>query len=444
MAAATVRPKVFFDIKIGGKDAGRMVMELFKDSCPRTVENFRCLCTGEKGIGGYTRKKLHYKNTIFHRVIKGFMAQGGDFVKADGTGGESIYGTTFRDENFIHRHFGPGILSMANCGPHSNGSQFFITFRSTPHLNDKHVVFGRVVEGMETLRRIEEVRTGASDRPNVEVRIVDCGELKAAPKAPKIANDEEIDLLVSDDEEGEENDTDNKASKDKEDEEKVPEKTEAEILAEQTKGMSARQKKLFELRQKMNAGRKANRREAKEEKLRFQKGTKTEKSKNYDRWKEYEAKKKELEAAGLDPSDYRFLNDTAMGHEKAEKRRLEKEKNKAPFGWNVFNQDSLYRAYEKRLVNVPKGEHNGGEIRTESSLKWGTDRPPEHMIDHMVAELEETHNRRKKFSRRRQHYASNDIDYINDRNRVFNKKIKRAYDPYTIEIRQNLERGTAL
>ena len=144
--------KVFFDVCIG-KNCGRITMKLFAET-PETSENFRCLCTGEKGQGR-SGKALHFKNSLFHRVIPGFMAQGGDFTRGNGTGGESIYGAKFNDENFIHKHQGPGILSMANSGPHSNGSQFFMTFASAPHLNGKHVVFGKVVDGLQMLELME-------------------------------------------------------------------------------------------------------------------------------------------------------------------------------------------------------------------------------------------------------------------------------------------------
>ena len=174
-AMADTNPKVALDVTIGGEPAGTITIELFADVVPKTAENFRALCTGEKGVGK-SGKPLTYAGSTFHRVIPGFMIQGGDFTRGNGTGGESIYGEKFADENFKLKHTGPGTLSMANAGPNTNGSQFFITVGDTAWLDGKHVVFGKVVDGMDVVKKLE-AQGSQSGATKSEVKLAACKAL---------------------------------------------------------------------------------------------------------------------------------------------------------------------------------------------------------------------------------------------------------------------------
>lgn len=173
--------QTFFDITIGtegeeGFEKGRVVFELFTKDVPKTAENFRALCTGEKGV------PCHYKGNKFHRIISGFMMQGGDTTNGNGTGGKSIYGEKFDDEGVWFPHTHKGVLSMANSGPNTNGSQFFVCYRETPHLDGKHTIYGRVIHGWDICDKAENIEKGPSDVPKLDVEIADCGELEGDDK----------------------------------------------------------------------------------------------------------------------------------------------------------------------------------------------------------------------------------------------------------------------
>ena len=171
----TVTEKVFFDITVDDEPLGRITFGMFGNTVPKTVKNFSTLADGTAGVGN-AGKELHFKGSIFHRIIPGFMAQGGDFTAGNGTGGESIYGKLFDDENFTLKHKKPYLLSMANGGPNTNGSQFFITFHKTPWLNGKHTVFGQVIKGKEVVDAIEKIGS-EEGKTTATVRIADCGTL---------------------------------------------------------------------------------------------------------------------------------------------------------------------------------------------------------------------------------------------------------------------------
>ncbi|KAI0297297.1 cyclophilin-like domain-containing protein [Multifurca ochricompacta] len=195
------RPRVFIDLSIDNSPVGRVIFELFSDTVPKTSENFRALCTGEKGLSSLSDRPLYYKNSIIHRSIPNFMIQGGDFTKRNGTGGESIYGSPFADEDLTHPLDSEGLLCMANRGPNTNGSQFFITLRACPHLDGKHVVLGRVIRGFDdVVGKIAQVATDEKDRPVVPVIIINCGELELRKKSAPLPKEPSVNASASEDE----------------------------------------------------------------------------------------------------------------------------------------------------------------------------------------------------------------------------------------------------
>eukprot|EP00798_Chlamydomonas_sp_ICE-L_P013268 gene13268-19110_t len=526
-------PRCFFDIEIGGESAGRIVIELRADIVPKTAENFRQLCTGEAGVGK-SGKKLCYKGSIFHRIIPEFMCQGGDFTKFDGTGGESIYGPKFGDENFVLQHDQPGILSMANAGPGTNASQFFMCTVATPWLDNKHVVFGKVIEGMTVVKRME-VCGGRSGKVSRKVQVVDCGQLEskvqmllkmrlereemaqlkagiktldpdeasmqrlAEMRAKLAASSPAGDSVTALDEdlergamkkrtgpapissiaatlqrladiqkeapgdsnagpsggdrggaEADETASAAAAADAPEDQEEEEDMGGDGSVIDPLASMNPRQRKLYELRQKLHESRKANQRANEKEHGGPSKDSDQGPSAQR-KWFEDKQKRKaeELERLGLDETHAHRIEtaETAeLGYNKREK------KTPSTFGWDAFNQKTLFGAFEKRQDNVPfnKAEYEAAKAkdpdfyRGADSLSYGKAADlPESNVDRMVNELVGRDKKKTEFSRRRAH-NDEDVSYINDRNAHFNKKIERAFGKYTVETKANLERGTAL
>ena len=467
MMKAISNPQVFLDVEIGGRSIGRMVFELFADVVPKTVENFRCLCTGEHGASVSSGKTLHYKKSLVHRIIPGFMAQGGDFTDHNGTGGESIYGARFPDENFSRKHEAAGMLSMANSGtlrcilcdvllqlifvnlsfplpsgPGTNGSQFFITFRDTPHLDGRHVVFGKILSGQDVLKVLELVAVDSSDRPRAPVVIADCGQVGVEE-----CNEQRtaVESISSDVISGSRSEINNPTNQSSEGNEVVvaaaieSEEEEEQDIEAQTAGMNDMEKRLFLLRMRMNKGRKENKSAVDEE---YKKMT----DPNYEkkmRAKEWASKKKQGATESKSKEDA-FLSETAEVAGNKMDKKYQKMKAASTFGWEAFTQEANYRAYKKRLDNLPtnsKAEH-ADSFDPMQYGKVGTDISSEG-VRRVVSDIEDREKKREKYSRRRNDFDTN-VGAINDKNEVFNKKIKRSFDKYTVEIRQNLERGTAL
>mmetsp|Transcript_20406 Transcript_20406/g.26466 ORF Transcript_20406/g.26466 Transcript_20406/m.26466 type:complete len:418 (-) Transcript_20406:17-1270(-) len=414
------RPVVFFEIDVGSRPAGRVEMELYTDIVPRTAQNFLCLCTGELG------PKLCYAGSPIHRIIRDFMIQGGDIVKRDGTGSISIFGETFDDENFRMKHDRPFLLSMANAGKDTNGSQFFLTVRPTPHLDGKHVVFGHIVKGQQVVLAISNLATDAQDRPKVSVEISASGQVEHDIVSIQHRSEDfdKIQLSSSPQQQVEADDPD-----------EDDDFREESAITSGT-NMNDRERRLFKIRLALNRSRKANAQALKDDKRRKAHVNST----NIEERKIYETKqKRELEVRGLS-SEQAYLIDSTHNALRRQNALDRKQKNKvAAFGWEMYNQDTQTRAYDKRLddlpISIPDG-NDGSDEEASQEVK------PE-AVDRMVVELE-AKQKRAGASLRRRRDTGTDVDYINKRNKHFNQKIKRAFDSYTTEIRQNLERGTAI
>eukprot|EP00929_Paragymnodinium_shiwhaense_P044668 TRINITY_DN2289_c0_g1_i1.p1 TRINITY_DN2289_c0_g1~~TRINITY_DN2289_c0_g1_i1.p1 ORF type:complete len:462 (+),score=158.38 TRINITY_DN2289_c0_g1_i1:85-1470(+) len=457
-------PRVYVDIAIGSRAGGRVVFELFVDVTPRTAENFRGLCTGEYGKGQKSKKLLTYEGCSIFRASKGGFLQGGDFQFNNGDGGESIYGGTFNDEDFSRRHTQAGVLSMANKGRNSNGSQFFVTLKRQPQLDNRHVAFGQVVEGMDVIRAIAQVPTDLDERPRVPVKIVGCGEVDRLHKSqadPTTALAQQIDALNEDAAPTKVKESvkgrailagktggaagGNEKRQDQGDEESDHE----EKMGATAPPRNERERRLFELRMKMNQGRQSNSKEVVEEQKRqadpdYQK--KQEKRKLAEEKEDKDVMTGKAQPSVL-PKEKNYMADTVESAEQRDKKK--KKGNPDAFGWDVFNQESLMRAHDKRLKDMVFDEkaykEQEANLADATVMYPGHDhKPSEEAKDRLQKAMDKSIEKSKAFSRRRATNPEEDCNYVNDRNRHFNKKMERYFGAYTMETRQNLERGTAL
>ena len=491
--------KAYLTLSHGDELLGTLRLSLRPDIVPKTVDNFAHFLTTHKTVPPGSKG---YHSSTFHRIIPKFMAQGGDFLRGDGTGSTSIYGPSFADENFILSHSQRGTLSMANSGGDTNGSQFFITFRPTAHLDGKHVVFGYVdwredAESARVLDALEKVRTGRNDRPATQVVITDCGivdekkyqkaecegeKLSGEAKKNKLlraygdnpADEDEIDLDEDDNEADGEGPAENAAEEDEidiEDENDVPVEDPAEeapTLGKPTSKKAALQKRLAALRTKINQSRTLNRREVHAEAKRMGTEEATSQERRRQNKQDKNTKQKEYETYVVGRlKSVGDSNSKGNTDDKVEQKRLtalaqpayesirkmnakadKMERNQ--YGPDdYYNPEGQYNHYERNLKSVRHNARGRGVAASDSydptmvnhgpvdttSEKAGAKR----LADEMKRRAEKRANKRG-----RPEFDAYDVSYINDRNKRFNEKISRNFDEHTAEIRQNLERGTAL
>ena len=470
--------KAYLDIIAGITALGRIEIELFYDITPKTAENFRGLCTGEYGTGKIHKKKLTYKGSRIHKIVENQYIQGGDIIYGNGKGGESIYGEFFKDENFKRRHACAGLLSMGNIGRNTNSSQFIITLRPCPQLDDKHVVFGQVINGMEVVREIGKIPTDANERPRVKILIFDCGDYdtrrihlredvfketiqsiledRARKEKVKLLGPEEAEKYKKlkqksafdiEQEYPEEDTIKKKESEDddSEEEEEEDEIDEAEIKKsisniKNEKDKEDFMKQYYLLKSKITEAKNLNNKAVIEENTNVQDVDKARKLKRQEWLQEREKTKKKLIEQGV-PENKLYTLESIHRNELQKEQAMKKAKNET-FGWDVFNNEAYYRAHKKRLRDMPFDKE-----LYEEQMKNGIDMSKidtEERKNLLKNDIEQQQEKRNKFSRRRNFYEDQNVDYINERNRKFNKKLERFFGKDCAEIKANLERGTAI
>jgi len=448
--------KVYLTIGIGPskEKLGDLEIELYDEEVPKTVANF---CH---------HLKKNYRGCQFHRIIRNFMVQCGDYIKGDGTGGDSLYGPTFADENLHHSHLHSqrGVLSMANSGPDTNGSQFFITFRPTPHLDGKHVVFGQVVAGDNVLQALEKISTDSGDHPKVPVVIIDCGIREENTQQETESGKKSLEVHSNDDECEIDLDDDVKSPRETENEEigGRKEQQQSDDIHDETTNTSLKnplKDRLRRLKMKMNQARQLNRKEVMAEGERLSHdGSKKEmerlrlkdKKRCEVEWERQNAKALQMAAAnGILGKNGKSLVEPA--HDSMQKARKQKDteiRNRYSV-YDYYNPEGQHRHYERNLKSLPNHILNREEteiynpisaVLSDSSTKQKEQEGAQRIAKEMRRRIE----KQKNSKRNRMEFEGEDVSYINKRNQMFNKKINRNYDKATAEIRQNLERGTAL
>jgi cyclophilin family peptidyl-prolyl cis-trans isomerase len=449
--------KAFMTLQHGSQKLGTLHLELYQDSVPLTVQNFVTLLQRPEKSG--------YLNSTFHRIIPDFMAQGGDFTAGDGTGGTSAAGGMMDDENFIHQHDSvpTGCLSMANAGPNTNGSQFFVTFRPTPHLNGKHVVFGHVdlESGAALLEALENIPTGKDNRPLEPVTVVDCGisdsviqeeQTATAPEKSTVERDEdEIDLDDDD------NDNNNEETEQlKMAPEETPEESEDEDESVPRTKAEALKRRLRKLKQKMNQARQLNRQAVQKEGERLGSIEGMSKERKRQAAKDKRARGATLQArnakamataenAGVDG---KYLVEQASESVARATARAEKDETNRFQVNDYYNSQGQHRNYQRNLKSLPQQPDAAAaytSTETYNPLQNAVDPEQERqgaqrLSDELLRRIEKS----KKKNLKRKEVEETDFNHINQRNKRFNEKINRTYDKATAGIRQDLERGTAL
>lgn len=436
-SSKTKNTRAFITIGLGAKSIGTLELELYEKDVPKTVRNFCAQLTSAK-----SDEHAAFRGSKFHRIIPKFMAQGGDFTNGDGTGGTSIYGDKFEDESFVHKHNVRGKLSMANSGHDTNGSQFFITFKPTPHLDGKHVVFGEVISGEAVLNAMEKVPTGRNNVPKLPVIILDCGirqqegDADSMTKSPA-SDDNEIDL------------------DDEEEEDAKPEANPAEEEEEPPSTGNPLKDRMRRLKMKMNQARQLNRQEVQREGERL--GSEEGKEKESFRLKKQDAKRREadwqarnVKAIGLAAAegygDGKFLVEPADKSLARAQKRSDTEVRNRYSAKDYHNPEGQHRHYERNIKSIPRDLERGTETEIYNPIAvatTNTSRSTEEGAKRLANEMKRRIEKQKK-RKDRLEFEGEDITSINKRNKHFNKKISRNYDQATAEIRQSLERGTAL